>query len=523
MSRPPPTLLAGAARHLGALGGWRRALAAGLLGLCATLALPPLALVPLAVVAFSGLVWLAAGSATRTGWFALGFWFGLGHFLSGLYWVGNAFAPAGVSTWLAPFAVVALAATCAVFPGLALLAARVSGATGVAGVVVLATAWTGAEWLRAFALFGGFPWNLAGYVWMPSGAGIQLAALFGVFGLSWLAVLAAALPAQLAEARGAWRAVAAAWAAVALAHAGGAVRLGIAEVAEVPGVELRLVQANISQFHKWQPALRERHLAKQLELSALPGVPPPSHMIWPETATPYVLAEDGAVRAALAAVVPLGGALITGALRVETGDHGFRVWNSLEAVDGAGRIVAAYDKARLVPFGEYVPLRSILDLAKLTDGETDFSRGPGPRTLAIPGLPPVSPLICYEAIFPGRVVDPQARPDWLLNVTNDAWYGDSAGPYQHFEQARLRAVEEGLPLVRVANTGISGVVDPYGRVTARLGLGEEGVIDAPLPRPAPLRTPYSRWRDWPLLALVVAVALWSQRRRRQADARAKRS
>jgi apolipoprotein N-acyltransferase len=175
-------------------------------------------------------------------------------------------------------------------------------------------------------------------------------------------------------------------------------------------------------------------------------------------------------------------------------------------VDGDGRIKATYDKFHLVPFGEYVPLRWLLKIPKLTMGRTDFSAGPGPRTLTLPGLPPVGPLICYEAIFPGAVTDPADRPGWLLNLTNDAWFGISAGPYQHFASARMRAVEEGLPLVRAANTGISGVIDGYGRIVARLGLGVRGTLDAPLPRALSTPPPYARFGDLVLMLLIAGVA-----------------
>jgi apolipoprotein N-acyltransferase len=231
-------------------------------------------------------------------------------------------------------------------------------------------------------------------------------------------------------------------------------------------------------------------------------------VIWPETAVPFVVTDFNdvgpALRERLADAVPPGGLLLTGAPRAERDAEGRLVlWNSLHALDRSGAIVATYDKFHLVPFGEYVPLRSILKIAKVTVGNVDFSPGPGLRTLALPGLPDASPLICYEAIFPAQVVAPGTRPAWLLNITNDAWFGISSGPYQHFTAARFRAVEEGLPLVRAANNGISAVVDSYGRIEARLELGATGVVDAALP-PALPSTLYSRFGDGVLAVLILA-------------------
>ncbi len=233
-------------------------------------------------------------------------------------------------------------------------------------------------------------------------------------------------------------------------------------------------------------------------------------MVWPETATRYLVEREPVVRQALAAAAPPGGAIITGAPRAEPLTGPLRqLWNSLVAVDHAGTITATFDKFHLVPLGEYVPLRAYLPfLSKITPGDFDFSAGPGPRTIDIPGLPPVAPLICYEIIFSGRVVDPSRRPAWLLNLTNDAWFGLSSGPYQHFASARFRAVEEGIPLVRSANDGISAFVDPYGRVIAELGLGQTGVLDGALPKPAAELTPYARFGDALLgVALLLAAGL----------------
>ncbi len=238
----------------------------------------------------------------------------------------------------------------------------------------------------------------------------------------------------------------------------------------VPNVVLRLVQPVIPQSLKWDPKVRESNFQRLLSLSASPGADRVTDIIWPEAAATYFLDRDSPHREAIAALAPHDGLVITGTLRTDPAPEQPRhVWNSLIAINGNAEIVAVYDKVHLVPFGEYMPLSSILPLKKLTAGSVDLSAGAEVRTIALPGLPSAGPLICYEVIFPGDVVEPGHRPAWLLNVTNDAWFGFSSGPFQHFAIARTRAVEEGLPLVRAANNGISGVIDPYGRVVRRLG------------------------------------------------------
>ncbi len=491
--------------RLGALVGWRRAAAAALLGAAATAALPPLHALPLVVVAFTGLIWLVEGSRSRRAAFAVGWWFGLGHFVTGLYWFAHAMLTDPERfAWLIAPAILGASAVLAIFPAVAAAAARWCPA-GIARALGLALAWAAAEWLRGRVL-SGFPWNLIGYGWTASDEMIQLAALAGSFGLSLVTVLAAALPATLADGPGGarrWLPTGLAAALLAAVWGGGAVRLATADARAVEGVLLRLVQPNVAQHHKWRPELREALFASQLQLTASDGIERVSHVIWPETAIPYVIANDPIRRRMVAAVTPRDGVLISGAVRTTpTPTSPPRLWNSMHAIDAEGNVVATYDKFHLVPFGEYVPFRRVLSFAKLTYGTVDFSAGPGPRTLRLPGLPPVSPLICYEAIFPHQVIDRSDRPDWLLNLTNDAWFGISSGPYQHFASARMRAVEQGLPLVRVANTGISGVVDSYGRVTARLGLDRKGVLDAALPVALDRLTPYARWGDFTLLALL---------------------
>ena len=346
-----------------------------------------------------------------------------------------------------------------------------------------------------------------GNSWAFDAAPLQLAAVTGVYGLSLVTVLAAAVPATLGDAGGRrWPVVALALALPALSWAAGAARLADAPESIVPGVRLALVQPNIPQSLKWDPKLASDHLARLAALSGEARVKGATLILWPESAVPWSLAQSPELRAALGRLAPPGGALVTGAPRVEGKGPTFRAWNSLAAVDPAGRIVATYDKFHLVPFGEYMPFRWLLPFEKLAVGPADFSAGPGPRTIDVPGAPPVGPLICYEAIFPGEVVDEAQRPAWLLNITNDGWFGISSGPYQHFASARLRAVEEGLPLVRVANTGISGVVDLYGRMRARLGLDREGIVLANLPRAA-APTPFARFGNLiVLLCLAVCVA-----------------
>lgn len=491
------------------LGGFRRLLVAVVLGALAVLALPPVHFLPALFPAFVGLIWLlqgASGVATRA---AIGFAFGMGYFTAGLYWVANALLTRPEEFgWLAPLAPIGLALILAPFVSLPAMATRLAPAGGIAQVIVFAAAWTLSEWLRGF-VFTGFPWNLIGTVWTFAPEMLQLAAVLGVYGLSLVTVAAAAMPAVLAgpsvPPRSARHAVTAALAVLALCAAAGALRLAAAggtEVAE--GVRLRLVQPNIPQTIKWRRELIDTHLALQASLSVQEAEPAPTHILWSEAAAPVFLAEDVGRLATVAAATPVAGLTLVGSLRRTPGDQPFQIWNSLIALDAAGTVVGTYDKAHLVPFGEYMPLRRWLGLGNFTMGLVDFTPGPGVRTLTLPGLPPLSPLICYEAIFPGQVVDRDRRPAWLLNVTNDGWYGMSSGPYQHLAAARMRSVEEGLPLVRVANTGISAIIDPYGRVIDRLPLGTRGVLDGPLPMPARTATPYARYGN---TAVVVLSAL----------------
>ncbi len=474
-------------------GRWSRRLVLMICGAIAALAFPPVNALPLFAIGIVGLIWAAETAECRRSAFAVGWWWGFGHFLAGFFWIANSFLIDPIRFgWMVPPVIAGLAAYMALSPALAVAAAWHKTASPLARVLLLAATWTIAEWLRGH-LFTGFPWNLSAYVWSLDPALMQSAALWGAWGLSFLTILLAGLLSLMGRGnrRSDLRAGGVFLALLVVLYGFGAWRLGTseAEVAEAnqSAITLRLVQGNIDQWEKLTGAHRDRDIAQHLRLTTMmPGLEQVRAAIWPETAATVFLDRMPDWRAYVAAAAPPGGLLITGTLRGDPPQgEPDRYWNSLAVIDPESRIVATADKFHLVPLGEYVPLRDIIGpfVGKLTAGAGDFSAGPGPVTVRAPGLPPFSPLICYEVIFPGAVSDPADRPDWLLNVTNDGWFGRSPGPYQHFAIARFRAVEEGLPMARAANTGISAMVDPFGRVVAALPLGTEGALDVLLPAP----------------------------------------
>jgi apolipoprotein N-acyltransferase len=490
------------------------------LGLLTVLSLPPVYGLPVLLLVFPIVIWmLESASTARALW--IGWSFGFGFFAAGTYWMGEAFLVDAARTgWLAPFAVGGLAAGLAFFPGLGFAAIvwiwRKLHLSASGRVLTFAASWTIMEWLRGHILTG-FPWNLlgtvwAGDIWMTAVPVAQTASLIGVYGLSLVTIAAAAMPAILDGRRRSFFICAVVTLIFpALLAAGGAVRRSQAPdpaLNLVPDIHLRIVQANIDQSLKWVGPLRAQHLRDHLEMSAAPTTgPTPTHIVWPEAAVPFAFSNDAEAAAAAASIVPAGGALLTGALRFGTDSSD--PYNSLHAIGPNAQIIATYDKVHLVPFGEYIPARGILPFDRLVPNQGDVRAGDSRRPLVVDGLPPFAPLICYEAAFPSEVTAHGLdRPEWMLNVTNDAWFGKSAGPYQHFATARLRTVEEGLPLVRAANTGISAVIDPWGRITGRLGLGTKGILDIGLPRPARV-TLYARFGDLGLVVMLFAVALLS--------------
>ncbi len=484
------------------LTGWRAAGAAFGAGALAALAMPPLHWLPLAVLGMVAFVWLWDGAPGPRSALLRGWAWGTGHFAVGSYWIVEAFfVPPADYAPLGPPIVVGLAALLGFFPAMAAGAAKwialrwPSMGGRYCRLLLLAIAWTVAEWLRGH-VFTGYAWNPLAHVWAFATPLLQGAALFGVYGLGLLTFMILAAPAA------GWRA-----STLALVVAGGAGFAGQAAMAPADtagdGPLVRIVQPNTPQAEKWRPENRAAQVAKLVELSRQDGFDSLVAVIWPETAPPFVVEPGSPALAVMARAVPPGGYLLTGAAR-GTRNREDGVWNSLLVIDGRGEIVATYDKVHLVPLGEYIPFHKQLAPVSGFIGRGSFEVGESRVTLDLPRLPSFSPIICYEVIFPAAVTGPGARPRWLLNVTNDAWFGLSSGPYQHLASARLRAVEEGLPMLRAANTGVSAVIDAYGRVLAALDMQQEGVIDHRIPE-ARSPTPYGRWGDGALTLLLLGA------------------
>ena len=508
------TRLAG---RMAVLSGWRRLLLAFLLGALMSLGFAPFHLFPVFWIGFGGLLLLLSGVHRGRAAFALGWWFGWGHFIAGLYWIASAFlVEPDKFAWMVPFPVLGLPALLALFPAIAVWLAWRLSEPGTFRLFLLAACWTLAEVARGEVLTG-FPWNLAGYGFGFADAAMQPAAWIGTVGLSFLAVLVGGAPALALAGRDHWRAPVAILLGTLLLIGAGAWRLSGAtsDVSAADAPTIRIVQANIAQRDKWQPDLIEANFARNLAMS-LPSAAErmPDLVIWPETAATFRINADLTARQRIAQVAEqINGLVITGAPRVETGTGTVRFFNSAVAINPEAQIVDSADKHHLVPFGEYLPLRNMLSrigLDKLAQGRGDFSPGAGGNggLLNLPGLPPARVLICYEVIFADEVGSGDARPGWLLSLTNDAWFGTLTGPDQHFAMARFRAVEQGLPLVRAAGTGISAIVDAYGQVQGRLDLGVQGVLTGTLPGHAE-ETLYAIAGRWPAILFMCMLLVVS--------------
>ena len=547
MRRPASGPLAAIAQWVMLTCGWRRLVVAALAGATGAPAMPPFGALPALMVSLSVAVWLIDGAATgRRGNVGailacgvIGWAWGFGYLTAGLWWLGSAFlVEADEFLWALPLGVVGLPAVLALFYAAGFGLARLLWSRGAGRIAALALGLSACEWLRGH-LFTGFPWNTLGMALGQSLWLMQAASVIGLYGLTVLAVLIAAAPATLATGettRGRYGPALAACLALAALALAGAARLPAGPTPNVAGVRLRLVQPNLNQDAKFRPENREDILDRYIELSdraAAPdrtGIADVTHVIWPESAFPFLIQRDPKSLARIAAAFPPGKQLITGAARAEEPlpNERPRFFNAILTLSAGPTLGDRYDKVHLVPFGEYLPgpLDSVLralhirQFVSIPGGFTAGART-GQRLLTVPGLPPVAATICYEAIFPGEILPgpsptgPPPVPGLILNLTNDAWFGDTPGPRQHFAQARLRAVEEGLPLVRDANTGISAVVDAHGRITASLPVGVEGVLDAALPVRLPGRTLYASLGDTlfaAMLAITGLAALIARRR-----------
>jgi apolipoprotein N-acyltransferase len=486
------------------------ALLAGAIGACG---FEPLGLWPLTTIALAALIVLVARAPSLRSALALGWWFGLGQFVIGLNWIATAFTyQAKMPAWLGWVAVVLLSLYLAIFPAAAAgIGWRWEKGSTTRLVLWLASAWIASEWLRA-TLFTGFPWNPIGVALLPTFVS-RLATLIGTYGLSGLSVLLAGCLVLLAERR--WKPAA----AIALPILAGAALLTALPAAKAnrPRLLVRVVQPDIGQEEKWRPEQLAANFAAIENLSA--GAPhPPRLLLWPEVAVPWPLEDQlagpdvrqgvVALRHRLGAMLAPGDLLLTGGVtrRSANGLDISGATNSIFAIDPDGRILGRYDKSHLVPYGEYLPMRPImsrLGLSRLAPGDVDFDPGPGPRTLDLPVAGKVGLQLCYEMIFSGAVVDRANRPDFVFNPSNDAWFG-RWGPPQHLAQARLRALEEAMPVVRATPTGISAIVDSQGRLLASLAWHRRGVIDFALPGPG-RPTLFARFGN--LLPLLFALAL----------------
>jgi len=448
-------------------------------------------------------LWLFSGLRNWRRAALFGWLLGAGYFAASMFWIMEPFqVDAARYGWMAPFALVFMALGLALFWALGF---GIAGGAGRGRLWALIPSLGLAELLRSYVLTG-FPWGLIGYVWVETPV-MQLAAWIGPHGVGALTLLLAVLP--LAFRR---RALGLGLSAALLASLWG---LGLMRLAPPPPaaappeqgpVRVRLVQPNAPQEQKWDPAYAPVFLRRMLAMTAAPpeeGAEPPEIVIWPEAAVTWWLGDEPELQALVARTAGPGARVALGIRRRE----GMRFYNALAVLDAEGRAEQVYDKVHLVPFGEYVPFGGLLSkigfygLAAEEGG--GYSAGSARRLLDFGRAGKAVPLICYEAIFPHLASIGGTRADWLLQITNDAWFGRLVGPQQHLAQARVRAIEQGLPLLRVANTGISAVIDANGRIVDSLPLGVTGRIDADLPaaRPATL---YSRSGDWAMLALLLA-------------------
>lgn len=494
-------------------------------GLLLAATFAPLHIVFFLPVSFSALLILLSCAHTKKQAFFVGWWFGWGQFIAGLYWIGIAFTiDADAHAALIPLPILGLPAVLAIFSGLATLATYLTKTKGLYRILAFTGFWVLFEYGRGY-LFTGFPWNLAGYSWGNILPMMQWVSYFGIYGLTLFTVLISCIPSLLADKSLTSRyknsliifdcLLLAAMVAV------GYARIPTTPLPFLSDSIIRIVQPNILQAEKWKPSKRFAHIKKLAELSTQPASKTPRHLIWPETAVPYFLTTDEKVKFYLQRIVPHMGTLITGAPRKNPQTRQY--WNSVHVLDKSGKILGIYDKQHLVPYGEYMPLRNLMVASGITslipvlDQMSDFSLPADPdsaqKVLEIPDLGSARILICYEVAFPWEVAN-KTQYDWILNVTNDAWFGNTSGPYQHLVTTRTRAIEQGTSVIRAANSGISAVIDGYGRILHKIPLNQVGIIDGSIPEKIRNRTLYSEYGEViPIFMTIILIAFGFVKRR----------
>jgi apolipoprotein N-acyltransferase len=508
-----------------------------LLGALATTGFAPLAWWPLALLSFAAWMWLVHDAATLRGTLLRGWLFGFAHFFVGNFWMQQAFTfQDAMPHWLGSGAVAIAAAYLAVYPMLAAgLAWRLASPRAVGDrdsaphhgfVLVFGAAWIATEWLRG-TIFTGYPWNPLAVIWVPTFVA-KAAATIGTYALSGMTIALAGLllPATWRQ----WRLSLVVVAATAVFVLLGTTRDAAGPVvprAHMPHV--RIIQPNLGEEERPTDGYAENNLAAIERLLGTPGTNP-RLIVWPEGALRFMI-EDGyppqyywrgapaAIRQRIAAHLGPNDIVLSGgnALKFDVAGNVSTATNAIFAIDARGAILGRYDKAHLVPYGEYLPMRpflSLLGLQRLVPGDLDFDPGPGPRAMTLPGFGAVGMQICYEIIFSGEVVDRAHRPALIFNPSNDSWYG-SWGPPEHLAQARLRAIEEGLPIMRATPTGISAIIAPDGRVVDSIALGKAGAIEQPIPTAYP-PTPFARIGNWAALLVAAALLLFAVAIRRAA-------
>lgn len=496
-------------------------------GIISALAMAPTFYWPFLLVGFSAFYIFYAGTKSWKGAALLGFAFSLGYHVHGLLWVGNALLVDGNTfRWVWPLSVIGLPCLLSVFSALfAGLSRKFSEPSRLSGFLFLTMMLALSEWTRGH-IFSGFPWNLYGHAWISNLPMLQIVNVIGMYSLTLVTIIWMAFPGYLLVSNRSINTKAMmsflVLASILGVYLYGSLRLNGHPTRYDMDTSIRVVQPNIRQDLKWKPELMGPHFMELLSLSkpynnASKDADHKTYIVWPETAMPPQVLDSidagQAIQSTLASF-PHDAYLLSGALRIEASADGKRSYfNSLLVLDDAQEGLAIYDKSHLVPFGEYIPLQRFIPLQPVVKFN-GFVAGDGSQTIMMPSGQGITPLICYEVIFPGMAKGGQQRADMIVNITNDAWYGLSAGPHQHFMQTIVRAVEFGLPVIRAANTGISGIIDPYGRVLARTDLFQKSALTNPLPQKTDNKTLYARVGDAPLLlyaGLLILLFFFAKR------------